>query len=114
MCQMHNVRLKHTGDLGPAQQKRQASGPDHIHWQGDDIMYDSAHARVKRRRGGACNYPCIDCGEVAQDWSYNRKAKRELYGPSKAHGKAYILAYSADPDDYEPRCRKCHSAFDNA
>ena len=58
--------------------------------------YDVWHNRVKKTRGPAGDYPCVDCGGRAEDWS------------------------TADPasDDvgvrFQPRCRKCHRRYDGA
>jgi hypothetical protein len=54
--------------------------------------YDVWHNRVKKVRGPASDYRCIDCGGQAEDWS------------------------TADPSSndvrvrFQPRCRKCHRA----
>ena len=58
----------------------------------DDVL----HHRVRKARGPAGNYACIDCGGSAEDWS------------------------TVDPstDDvwvrFQPRCRKCHRRYDGA
>jgi hypothetical protein len=58
--------------------------------------YDVWHNRVKKARGPASDYHCIDCSGQAEDWS------------------------TADPssDDvwvrFQPRCRKCHRRYDGA
>jgi hypothetical protein len=58
--------------------------------------YDVWHNRVKKARGSASDYRCIDCDGRAEDWS------------------------TADPssDDvwvrFQPRCRKCHRRYDGA
>jgi hypothetical protein len=60
----------------------------------DDPGYDTRHHRVKWHKGSACQYGCVDCGAPANDWS-------------QIHGTT-----GADPEHYEPRCRKCHALYD--
>jgi hypothetical protein len=58
----------------------------------DDVL----HHRVRKARGPAGNYACVDCGVAAEDWS------------------------TVDPstDDvwvrFQARCRKCHRRYDGA
>jgi hypothetical protein len=58
--------------------------------------YDVWHIRVKKARGPASDYPCVDCGGLAEDWSTT----------------------DAESDDvrvrFQPRCRKCHRCYDGA
>jgi hypothetical protein len=69
-----------------ARAARQAANPSYHVW----------HKRVKKTRGPASGYVCVDCGEPAEDWS------------------------TADPasDDvrvrFQSRCRKCHRYYDGA
>lgn len=70
-------------------------GADHPSYQGS-ANYWAAHSRVRKARGPARNYPCTDCGAPAIDWSL-------------IHGRA-----GADAADFEPRCRKCHIAYDRS
>lgn len=58
--------------------------------------YAGNHSRVRRWRGLARDHPCTDCGVPANDWS-------QIHG-TNGH----------DPQDYEPRCWKCHSEYDMA
>jgi hypothetical protein len=72
--------------------------------------YEGAHARVRRARGKARDYACVDCGGDAQDWSYDHGDSQELVGAS---GSRYAgIAYSLDPAHYQPRCKACHVMFD--
>jgi hypothetical protein len=73
---------------------RGLSGPATSQWKGDAIGYRAAHARVVAARGKASERACVDCAGVAMDWSHR-------------HGTAL-----SDPANYDPRCRKCHSAYD--
>jgi hypothetical protein len=64
--------------------------------QAANPSYDVWHKRVRKARGPASEYACVDCDEPADDWS------------------------TADPasDDvrvrFQPRCRKCHRCYDGA
>lgn len=72
----------------------------------DDIGYSAAHYRVKSLRGSAKHHACKDCGQQAQDWSYNYSDPNPKYDDNQ-------MAYSPDVAYYEPRCKKCHKAFDS-
>lgn len=86
--------------------KREQSGSANDSWRGDGPGYSGAHARLYRCRGPANAHACVDCGELAKDWSYSGGCPRELTDPKSG------CRYSPDPDRYEPRCRKCHRAHD--
>lgn len=63
-----------------------------------------AHQNVRKLRGSARDQFCIDCGEPADEWSYQGGDPHEeasLTGP-----------YSLSVEFYAPRCYKCHRAFD--
>lgn len=67
--------------------------------------YRYAHKRVKKLRGPARDYACVDCGVDAADWSfshYDDVPCRTSWG----------AAYSMNPDHYRPRCRPCHVKYD--
>lgn len=53
------------------------------------------HAKLRSKRGSATFYPCVDCGSEAREWSW-------------IHDTNHL-----DICNYEPRCRKCHLAYDN-
>ena len=55
-----------------------------------DAGYGALHLRVHKARGKASEYPCVDCGQPAYDWS-------------RIHGRDGKSIW-----DYQPRCRKCH------
>jgi hypothetical protein len=63
------------------------------------------------RGGAARDNTCVDCGEAAEDWSYNGLDSDEVMGPTPA---GRIVAYSVNPESYEPRCRRCHFHYDMA
>ena len=73
----------------------------------DQVGYTAAHSRVKRARGLASDYPCVDCGGAARDWSLRKGAGRPHVG-----GRDEGLLLSVDPSDYDPRCRSCHGKYD--
>ncbi len=85
------------------------SGEAHYAWKGDSIGYSTAHARTQRVRGKATECSCTDCGQQASEWSYRGGSTREVVGPNS---QGVVMAYSPDPDDYEPRCIPCHRVFD--
>jgi len=67
--------------------------------------YRAIHRRLWDTRGPASDYTC-PCGEPAQDWAYQFTGSPELRSSDGG------FPHSTDPDDYEPRCRKCHTTFD--
>lgn len=64
-------------------------------WKGDNVKYSGLHQWLRRKKGSAKNYKCIDCGKQARDWSN----VNHLY---KRHISMYV-----------PRCRSCHKKYDN-
>ena len=87
----------------------QARGIRHPGWCGDEITYKGAHRRVYRARGKASSHDCIDCGATALHWSYRRGSEREVVGHNGSTG---LSPYSPDPNDYDPRCSRCHLIYD--
>lgn len=75
----------------------------------DVVDYAGAHDRLRVLRGPARTHACVDCGQPAQSWSYDRLDPNELTAQNN-HGQG--LAYSLDPSHYQPRCTPCHAAFD--
>jgi len=69
-----------------AQAARQAARPS----------YDVWHKRVRKARGPASGYACVDCGEPADDWSTVDPASNDVWVR------------------FQPRCRKCHRYHDRA
>lgn len=57
--------------------------------------YSARHWRVYRARGKAKDQLCVDCRKQARDWS-------------QIHGTTGL-----ESEHYEPRCRKCHSVYDD-
>ena len=56
--------------------------------------YQTQHDRVEAALGPASNQDCVDCGNVADDWSHRHGTDRR------------------DPHNYDPRCPSCHSKYD--
>jgi hypothetical protein len=75
-----------------------------------EITYSGIHLRLYRERGEAKQFNC-DCGAQAEEWSYDydKQSVNERVG---SHGIADDLKYSLDINDYTPRCKTCHSIFD--
>lgn len=67
--------------------------------------YHNAHWRVTNQRGPARHHTCVDCGQQAAEWSYHGGSQHEQVSPEG-------WAYSPDPNDYEPRCARCHRTYD--
>jgi len=55
--------------------------------------YERAHYKVIRERGQAGQFPCVDCGRNAWEWSFT--------------GGDY-----ENVENYEPRCSRCHHRYD--
>lgn len=70
------------------------------------VDYVRAHRKVARVRGKADTHACIDCGDQAQEWSFNYENPSPLFAGERR------TPYSHDPSDYDPRCKKCHLKFD--
>ena len=98
---MHYQRWRVHGDVNKVETKR-----PNRKWS-SDVGYGTAHWRVRRSKGPANWYPCIDCGGEATEWSYNFMADSD----ERREG---ALFYSVNPVHYEPRCNSCHKRFDTA
>lgn len=72
------------------------------------LGYTGAHERVYRAKGPASAHRCTDCGAGATEWSYDGRDADEL----TCTRRTSVVAYSLDPSHYEPRCKRCHIAFD--
>ncbi len=77
---------------------------------GDAPGWAAIHKRLMRSRGRASEFFCVDCGKQAAEWSYNNRDPHEIVAMD--HG--WVLAWSLDMTNYDPRCRSCHRLFDNA
>lgn len=62
---------------------------------GEELTYSGRHARVRKVRGSASDYPCGVCGGTARHWS-------------QVHDTDGL-----DPHEhYRPMCVSCHFAYD--
>jgi hypothetical protein len=96
-CKKHHLRFLKHGDPNVVANR----------WDNHDIehRYIQAHNRVRKLRGLATDLLCVDCGDQAEEWSYDHndpEAKADKHGP-----------YSTNVDCYSPRCAECHHAWDN-
>lgn len=123
-CDMHYHRWLKYGSVdtvlpscGGGNHSVHLRGSAHPYWTGDNASYDAAHGRLRRINGPASQHKCRDCGEQAQQWSYNGLDPNERVGPHRNHkGDLSMCRYSPAEDPtpfYEPRCRKCHRIFDH-
>ena len=95
-CRQHYLRWRSNGDPGStAIQPRNK----------EIVGYVGAHYRVRAVKGNARDYPCRECGGVAEDWAYLNNDPAEILD---GDGRRYSL----DPDRYVPMCERCHSRFD--
>jgi hypothetical protein len=61
---------------------------------GKPLGYEGCHFRVRAARGRAADQFCVECGKQAQHWAH-------IHGTDPA-----------EPQNYQPMCRRCHSAYD--
>jgi hypothetical protein len=69
------------------------------------VSYESVHKALRKHRGSASNYDCVECGESARHWAFNNNPENELVD----HGGRY----SSDLTDYDPMCLRCHRRRDH-
>jgi hypothetical protein len=62
--------------------------------QAPSPSYDVWHHRVKKARGPASGYACVDCGKPARDWSTANPSSDDIAAR------------------FQPRCRSCHRCYD--
>jgi hypothetical protein len=107
-CRKHLYRLRTHGDPGVVITAKEcaAVGEASPSWRGDDIGYSAAHFRVKKLRGRAALFDCVDCHDEAAEWAY-------IHGSIREQRNEKGQAYSADAEDYQPMCVPCHRAYDN-
>lgn len=100
-CSMHHARRERHGDVTVTHRLGEKD------WT-TDPSYRNAHKHITKKRGRAADYSCVTCGQPAAEWAYNHRDPDERTEPIRG------LAYSNNPDYYDPMCRKCHAAFDGA
>lgn len=102
LCTGHYSRKWYRENVGPGYRDMEDpidAGPQ---------TYYSMHKHIKYVHGSASALDCVDCGQAAEDWSYNHDG-----GNSEVIDDAIGLAYSTDIGDYDPRCKPCHGRFDS-
>lgn len=104
ICSMHRERLKANGSVGTVEARHELPSNS----------YRSAHARIQSRRGEASQHPCVDCSQPAREWSYKGGSSGEQseYLNANTPWREGDIAYSSNPDDYDPRCKSCHNRHD--
>lgn len=75
-----------------------------------DRTYSTAHHDLYAARGSARDYPCVDCGGHAEEWSYNHDDPDEEW---LWHSSKNCFQWCGAPEFYSPRCKPCHKKFDN-
>lgn len=111
MCKMHATRMRRHGDPSVCikQADRDLPRGERSHaWTGDEATYAGIHQRLRRARGSAKGYGCVDCGASARQWSYDHA------DPDGRIDDVLGLPYSTDLDHYDPRCVPCHKKHDLA
>lgn len=73
--------------------------------------YGAAHSRVRRDKGSASQHACVDCNGTAYQWSYDHDDPDERTSTER---NSTGMPYSLRSEHYEPRCVRCHKAFDRA
>ena len=109
-CSKHSARFHRHGDpsiVKKAGSPDQPRGPDSPTWGGDSIAYSTMHSRLKKYRGKASEFACVDCGGPAYDWSYVHGCPDEI-----TDGRG--LAWCPHLECYRPRDKVCHKAYDKA
>lgn len=103
MCNRHYLRWRAHGD--PFHERVYLRGEENHYWAGDDITYISAHFRVRRAKGSATQYACVQCDGPAHEWAYDHQDPDEKAEDGKGN-------YSTKPEHYQPMCRTCHRRMD--
>ena len=106
-CSCGAESITRSGDLNRG--TASSCGDSVAHHRRDDIGYTAAHDRVRRDRGLVQTNACTDCGAQARHWSYDHADPNEMHA---THLSANPIAYSNNPEHYEPRCVPCHKRFD--
>lgn len=103
LCQKHYLRLVKHGNTETVLVER-ATRRGYLSIKG-------LHSKIKRERGVARDYACVDCGQPAAEWSYDNADPEQL---TELQGGRWHMAYSLDVNHYDPRCISCHRTFDFA
>ncbi|WPH57666.1 hypothetical protein [Mycobacterium phage WXIN] len=110
LCMKHYYLHKNRGTL-EAVALPPARGRQIDLWEA--VKSSSAHFRVRRLWGPAYQYPCIECGEPANEWAYDGTDPTQLYGRER-ESRSHWTFYSRFPEFYMPMCSGCHRRRDCA
>lgn len=94
LCSMHSNRIHRHGH------------PDARTFPLETPGYSAIHERIKRAKGRAAGYACVDCGEQAAQWTFCECTPEYAVRPD--HGRPRRC--TTDLNAYEPRCHRCHGA----
>lgn len=72
--------------------------------------YNAMHQRIKKAKGPASEYICVDCGDPATAWSYDHKDGGQYW--QVIPGCTEPVPYSIHMEHYQPRCASCHVRLD--
>jgi len=75
------------------------------------VSYWGMHSRLRVNRGSASKNLCFDCGNPADDWTWQGTCEEVLYGFAKK-GRPNLNPYCVHLEHYFPRCTTCHMIFD--
>lgn len=108
-CSTHWARWRKYGTPELPEKRNMPTGEHHKNWTGSNATYAAVHQRIKNTCGSASKYKCVDCGNIARQWSYDRNDPNErldfIYSKNP-------IPYSVDLKKYSPRCVSCHKKFD--
>ena len=79
----------------------------------EPATYLAAHDRVRRLRGRAAAWPCLECGNAAAQWAYRAGSARERITVDTVNGRSQRRHWSPEPADYDPLCVRCHRNRDH-
>ncbi|WP_197517043.1 LuxR C-terminal-related transcriptional regulator [Mycobacterium sp. E2699] len=78
----------------------------------DECTYTGAHHRCRALWGRVHKYPCVWCGDLAEEWAYDGTDQSELYDTKQDWQLRSIVPYSRFPEFYMPMCKRCHKKLD--
>lgn len=79
----------------------------------EPTTYTAAHARLKRLRGPASRWQCLECGAPAEQWAYRPGGPYERVTVEQNGKHQQRRTWSPRLDDYDPLCKQCHRARDH-
>jgi hypothetical protein len=72
--------------------------------------YGVVHYLLRKARGSASEHDCVACDRQADQWAYDHADAFERVDPHSVPPMVFSLNF----DHYQPMCRFCHKALDNA